>query len=50
MSTDNKPTEPSKPQAPVGTPPNPETPTKPKLDMDIDEVDVSESLERKISA
>lgn len=49
-STDNKPTEPSKPpQAPAGAP-KPETQTKPKLDMDIDEVDVSESLERKISA
>ncbi|MEO8699563.1 MAG: hypothetical protein ABI867_05940 [Kofleriaceae bacterium] len=52
MSSPNKP-EP-KPTAPVTppatTPPQPQPPKRPKLTMDIDEVDPTESLERKISA
>jgi hypothetical protein len=43
-----KPTEPVKPSPSPTEPPKP--PTKPKIQMDIDEVDVSETLERKISA
>lgn len=53
MSNEKKPTPPA-PPAPV--PPAPaapvagEPPKKKKLSLDIDEVDVSEVLERKISA
>jgi hypothetical protein len=44
-----KPSEPVKPTPSPTEPPKP-APTKPKIQMDIDEVDVSETLERKISA
>jgi len=51
MSNDKKPAPPT-PTPPPGTPPAPagEPPKKKKLALDIDEVDVSEVLERKISA
>ena len=52
MSNQNqpKPTEPVKPKQSSPTTEPPKPPAKPKIQMDIDEVDVSETLERKISA
>lgn len=41
---------PQPPQPPAPATPNTEKPAKPKLSLDIDEVDVEEVLERKISA
>jgi hypothetical protein len=51
MSSPTKPDPKPAPTPPAPTPPaQPQPAKKPKLGMDIDEVDVSESLERKISA
>jgi hypothetical protein len=52
MSNSNtpKPNEPVTPTPSQPTTEPPKPPAKPKIQMDIDEVDVSETLERKISA